>query len=118
MKTKNDSNALQVDPSLYPDRQSEEIHPKHITREEELVPPSVEITNHNAFERNGFVNGVNQFNGAGWTNTTIHSSPIVYPLEKVCELYERIINEKDRRLQNLEKRVAELEKKVGLLLKK
>lgn len=117
MKTKNETNLHQVRHSLNPDRQSEELHPKHITREGESIPPSVTNTNHNTFDHSGFVNGVNQFNGAGWTNTTVYSSPIVYPLEKVCELYERIINDKDRKLQDLEKRVADLEKKVGLLWK-
>lgn len=117
MKTKNELNAHQVPQSLNLDRKSEEPHSERITKKAGSLPSSVTTTNHTTFDHNGFVNGVNQFSGAGWTNTTFYTSPIIHPIEKVCELYERIIKDKDSKLQELEKRVADLEKKVGFLLK-
>lgn len=117
MKTKNESNVHQVPQSFNLDRESEELRPERITKKVKSLPSSVTTTSHTTFDHNSFVNGVNQFSGTGWTNTTFYTSPIIHPIEKVCELYERIIKDKDSKLQDLEKRVTELDKKVESFLK-
>lgn len=77
---------------------------------EELLPFSYTVTNYITFTGNGPITGVNLFNGPGWETTTIHSSPTIYPLDKICEIYERRIKELEYQKQVLEQRIAALEK--------
>lgn len=92
------------------------IPAENIAKKVEPVTSTVATANHTTFHHNGIVNGVNQISGAGWTNTTFYTSPTIYPIEKVCELYERMLKENNK-VHLLEKRIADLEQKVSFLLK-
>lgn len=89
-----------------------------ITKRVEPLPITPLITNTTSatFSNNGCVNEVNQHCDSGWTTIEFNTSQTIYPIDKICELYERILNNKDSKLQDLEKRVADLEKKVRSLL--
>lgn len=83
----------------------------------ELLPSSYTSTTYMTFTGNGSVSGVNIFNGLGWTNTTIHNSPTIHPLDKVCELYERMLKWQNDKIQILEKELAKIKKELISLRK-
>ena len=82
-----------------------------ITERVEPFPSTMTVTNTNTFTSNGSVNGVNECSGACWNNTTFTNSPTIHPIDKVCELFDRLLHEKDRMQQDFERRLSELEKK-------
>lgn len=59
----------------------------------------------NKFDNNDKATGI----GAGDDNSTNHFNP----MEKIVELYERLLDEEKKRNDLLEKRLTELEKKTG-----
>lgn len=58
-------------------------------------------------EGNGSTNmvGTNNFE----TNHEVH----IYPIDKICELYERMLDEKNSKINNLEKSIEELKKELA-----
>lgn len=65
------------------------------------------VENNNTYTENGTVNGVNQ--GSYWGEQTFHIEPTVHPLDKMVELYERMLKTSYERIKELEERLAELE---------
>lgn len=82
-----------------------------ITERVEPLPTTMITTTNLTFTNNGTVNGINECSGSDWTNTTFTNSPAIHSFDKVCELFERLLLEKDHRLQDLERRLSDLEKK-------
>lgn len=65
-----------------------------------------------SFDNNKFDNNNNKgigVVGAGDDNSTNHFNPV----EKIVELYERLLDEEKKRNDLLEKRLTDLEKKIG-----
>lgn len=67
------------------------------------------IENHNRFENSDGVS----FSSSGIEQKCVNTNaPVFNPLDKVSELYERIIQEKEDRIAMLNKRMEELEEKL------
>lgn len=73
---------------------------------QDLAPWMIE--NHNTYTENATVTGVNQ--GSYWGDPTFHTSPTVHPLDKMVELFERMLKERDEQIKILTAKVAEGEK--------
>lgn len=76
---------------------------------EEDPDVNIFIENHNRFENS---NGVS-FTSSGFEQRCVSTNaPVFNPLDRVAELYERIIKEKDEKIAILGKRIDELEEKL------
>lgn len=72
-------------------------------------PAPLIVENNNTYTENGSVSGINQ--GSYWGDPTFHTSSVIHPLDKMVELYERMLQSRDERIKKLEAKVSELEKK-------
>lgn len=72
-------------------------------------PVPLMIENNNTYTENATVVGINQ--GSYWGDPTFHTSPIIHPLDKMVELFERMLKERDEQIKALAAKVAEWEKK-------
>lgn len=68
--------------------------------------PSISFEN-NQFENNDKATGIASI-GSGGDNSTNHFNPV----EKIVELYERLLQAEKEKYDSLEKRLADLEKKI------
>lgn len=72
-------------------------------------PAPLLVENNNTYTENGTVTGVSQ--GAYWGNPSYQNTPTINPIDKLVEVYERMLQLHVQRIKELEARVAELEKK-------
>lgn len=74
-------------------------------------PSPLLVENTNTYSGNDTVTGISQ--GAYWGNPAFHSTPTINPINKLVEVYERMIQFHVDRNKELETRIAILEKKLG-----
>lgn len=85
------------------------ISPESLKETKELMPLYESSScYYTTFTNNGSVNGVNENGGSHWQNPQLNSYPTIHPLDKVVELYERIVAEDNKRIKELEKKLSEL----------
>lgn len=84
---------------------------------EEAMPIYETVTNFvNNFSGNGVVNGIQEPGGSHWEDMNFYANPVVHPTDKVIELYERLVEGKQRQLdesqadlENYRRKVEEME---------
>ena len=91
-------------------------------KEAEQDMPFYETTTNylNNFTNNSVVNGVNEPGGSHWEDMSFSSNPIIHPIDKISELYERMLSitqselEKTKsELEQSRKKIKELEQKLS-----
>lgn len=64
------------------------------------------VENNNTYKDNDVVNSPNSYCGNSTVSANIH-----HPIDKMIELYERMLQSRDEQIKELKARVSELEKK-------
>lgn len=72
-------------------------------------PSPLLVENNNTYTENGTISGVSQ--GTCWGNPSYQNSPTINPIDKLVEVYERMLLLHVQRIKELEAKVAAFEKK-------